>query len=283
MSDKQTRCPNCSTIYKVSVTQLTVAEGMVCCPKCESEFNALLHLFLISKDETVHSVDLSLSENQHDEFDEPKTEQHILDIFDRKISNSNITLRTYLNNLNTFNHDPITSFPVLNLSSNFQKIDKAKPKTILYIATWTLINLLLVMILFFQILWFNPVFLDRSPILNKLFMDACSLVNCETIDERYSHIRIENISLSNSSNAITEFTGQLNNHYRKGLKLPLIKVTLYNQDKMVATYVKAPDEYLVQSLSGITRIPQHSPYNFKFSINSSKIRFDQYKLQVIRP
>jgi predicted Zn finger-like uncharacterized protein len=284
MSDKQTRCPNCSTIYKVSVTQLTVAEGMVCCPKCDSEFNALLHLFFISKDKIDFSVDSSSNPipNHQDEFEEPKTEQHILDIFDRKITNSNITLRTYLNNLNTFNHDPVASFPALNLSSNFQKVDN-KPKTILYIASWTLINLLLVTILFFQILWFNPVFLDRSPFLNKLFMDACSIVNCETIDERYSHIKIENLKVLKKSSSLTEFKGELNNHYKKGLKLPLIKVTLYNQDKVVATYVKAPEEYLVESLSGITRIPQHSPYNFKISINSSKIRFDQHKLQVIRP
>lgn len=44
MSDKQTRCPKCTTIYKVTLTQLTIAQGMVCCPKCSINFNALTHL-----------------------------------------------------------------------------------------------------------------------------------------------------------------------------------------------------------------------------------------------
>ncbi len=44
MPEKHTLCPECKTIYKVSVTQLTVAQGMVCCPRCDTTFNALLHL-----------------------------------------------------------------------------------------------------------------------------------------------------------------------------------------------------------------------------------------------
>ena len=50
MTQKQTRCPNCQTVYKVSVTQLTISQGMVCCPKCSAEFNALVHLVKIEKD-----------------------------------------------------------------------------------------------------------------------------------------------------------------------------------------------------------------------------------------
>ncbi|MFX6821879.1 MJ0042-type zinc finger domain-containing protein, partial [Acinetobacter baumannii] len=44
MNEKQTRCPKCLTVYKVSLTQLTVAQGMVCCPKCNLNFNALTNL-----------------------------------------------------------------------------------------------------------------------------------------------------------------------------------------------------------------------------------------------
>lgn len=42
MNEKQTRCPKCLTVYKVSLTQLTVAQGMVCCPKCNLNFGAVV-------------------------------------------------------------------------------------------------------------------------------------------------------------------------------------------------------------------------------------------------
>ncbi|KKZ49526.1 hypothetical protein UO01_06510, partial [Acinetobacter baumannii] len=53
MNEKQTRCPKCLTVYKVSLTQLTVAQGMVCCPKCNLSFNALTNLVNVEQPETV--------------------------------------------------------------------------------------------------------------------------------------------------------------------------------------------------------------------------------------
>lgn len=284
MSDKQTRCPNCSTIYKVSVTQLTVAEGMVCCPKCSAEFNALLHLFnpqpkviepLITEaqDSTAPSEDVI----------EPKQEQHLLDIFDRKVANSNITLRTYLNNLNTFNHDPITNYPSLNLSSSIHANSQSKPRTRLYIATWAIVNTILALLLVFQFLWFNPNVLQRSPALNQAFISACNLFNCDTLDERYTHIKVQDLNIESTSAISTVFSGHLVNEYSKGLKLPLLKISIFQQGKLISSSIKAPNEYLVESLHGITRIPQDSPFGFKFSINFSQSEFDNYKLEVIRP
>ena len=68
MSDKQTSCPKCLTIYKVSVAQLTVAQGMVCCPKCSMTFNALSHLttghtFDTSEEKSSNQNDMSMSSN----------------------------------------------------------------------------------------------------------------------------------------------------------------------------------------------------------------------------
>ncbi|HJE54435.1 MAG TPA: DUF3426 domain-containing protein, partial [Acinetobacter pseudolwoffii] len=60
MSDKRTHCPTCSTTYKVTVAQLTIAQGMVCCPKCTTSFNALSHLVA----EAQNSVTTSASQDQ---------------------------------------------------------------------------------------------------------------------------------------------------------------------------------------------------------------------------
>ena len=50
MSNKQTFCPSCSTTYRISVAQLTISQGMVCCAKCSHTFNALSHLVDVQSD-----------------------------------------------------------------------------------------------------------------------------------------------------------------------------------------------------------------------------------------
>lgn len=283
MSDKQTRCPNCATIYRVSVTQLTVAQGMVCCPRCSAEFNALLHLY---QPEAVTSRTDSTEQQTKTQIrlqQEHEEERSILDIFKRKVANSNITLKTYLNNLNTFNHDPITNFPSLNLSASDDRFSRSHKKSKLYIASWTLVNCTLLLVFVFQLLWFNPHLLQRSPFLNQTFIQLCGAIHCETMDERYQQIHIYGIQQDVDTDGYYNFRGQLVNQYKKGLKLPLIKLTLYKDDQVVARYIKQPREYLIESLNGIERIPPNSPFNFKISINLSQSGFDNYKLEVIRP
>lgn len=281
MSEKQTRCPNCSTIYRVSVTQLTVAQGMVCCPKCFAEFNALLYLYQpqVLEEEKYPTEPLF--------FDEPilkikAEEQHIFEIFDRKIENSNINLRTYLNNINTYNNDPITHYPSLNLSFS-QYTKENNNKGMLYYVVWSIINLILAFILFVQVLWFNSDILSRSPALNSVFIHTCNLLSCETIDQRYNYITVDNLQLHELSKNRLILSGALTNTYKKGLELPLIKLTLIKNNKTVYSMIKKSDQYLIQSLTGITRIPQNSPYKFEIELNIARNSFDSYKIEVIRP
>ncbi|WP_089605574.1 zinc-ribbon and DUF3426 domain-containing protein [Acinetobacter piscicola] len=291
MTEKQTRCPNCQTIYKVSVTQLTVAQGMVCCPKCSTNFNALLNLQINLQTDPQNHHDSDLKEPNLDaKHGEPQTlnhqpETHILDIFDRKIENSNIDLRTYLNNLNYFNNEPIQNIPSLNLSQGINDYahQGENPKSTFYYASWGLINIALLGILLFQIVWFNPSLTDRYPLINRIFTQTCSILRCDTADQRYKHIVISNLQVKVIDKQQTQFTGQLNNKYSKSLELPLIKVLLKAHDKVVVTYIITPDEYLIESLIGIKRIPKDSPYPFKFVVTASRNTFDAYQLEVIHP
>ena len=285
MTERRTRCPNCETLYKISVTQLTISQGMVCCAKCSAEFNALVHLIIEPKEP--EEILLSSQHSPYTEqlnFEDFASEENVLDIFNRKIEGSNINLRTYLNNLNTFNNDPITNFPSLNLSSQHNVAsyhENAHSK--LYYLVWTCANLSLALLLIFQILWFNPSFLERHPTLNSSFIGICHAFKCETIDERYSHIKFKDVALIAISTETTKFSGQLINEYDKGLELPLIQISLIKDGKNISTQIKSPTEYLIDSLNGITRIPTKSPYRFEFSINVPKNSFDHYKLEVMRP
>lgn len=287
MTPKQTRCPNCQIVYKVSVTQLTLSQGMVCCAKCSTEFNALVQLVVAPEQDDTYE---SMHSSQHTTFSQPldfdayASEKDVFDIFERKIEGSNINLRTYLNNLNSFNHEPITNFPSLNLSSqhNVASSDGSRHSTLYYVI-WSLANLALVFLLIFQIMWFNPNFLERHPVLNSAFISVCHALSCETIDERYSYITIHRISVKAVKDDSVVFKGQLINEYKKGMELPLIKVSLIKDGVVSQTTIKTPSEYLIKSLTGITRIPTKSPYGFEFTIQAAQNSFDQYKLEVIRP
>lgn len=290
MTEKHTRCPECRTVYKVSVTQLTVAQGMVCCAKCSHNFNALSNLVKLPQIPESESPLSGSGLNTYDHDTAFNThifdEKDVLAIFERKIANSNIDFRTYLNNLNMIYNEPIAAFPALNLSAGQQNTIKdglSNKVQITYYVAWALTNIALFFIFLFQLLWFNPALLQRYPLLNSYFMTSCAVFNCVTLDQRYKIMSITQLNLNRINQNTAEFSGVLINNYEKSLDLPLLKISLIDQGVIKASYIKSSSDYLVESLNGITRIPTNSPYKFKFSLNVSKIPFDNYKIEVIRP
>ena len=284
MSDKQTKCPECQTVYKVSVAQLTVAQGMVCCPKCDNTFNALSHL-VFAFPQNKNSVTSQLHHIQNRSFMQATAElaqpQHILDIFQRKVEHSNIDLKTYLNNLNYFSTEPIGNIPAMKLSAPDLESEKKHGNG--YYLLWGIINLLLIGLLIFQILWFNPKFLNSSPALNSVFTQVCQFFNCSSLEERYSLISANRVKVKRVDAINTQFTGELINYYDKSLALPNIKVTLKEKQQTLFTYVYSPQEYLVESLSSIQRIPKNSPFKFDILVPMSRNDFDTYTLEIIKP
>ncbi|RZN90722.1 DUF3426 domain-containing protein, partial [Acinetobacter johnsonii] len=43
------------------------------------------------------------------------------------------------------------------------------------------------------------------------------------------------------------------------------------------------NEYLIDSLVGIKRIPKNSPFKFKFSLPVSRKSFNHYSLEIVQP
>lgn len=280
MSQKQTQCPECSTIYYVSVAQLTVAQGMVCCAKCNTHFNALSSL--ISKPSLVQAAEVPLVEEnpQNDVQPAPSHQTHVLDIFERKVENSNIDLKTYLNNLNYFIHEPVTTFPQQPFT---EKVVPSEPKHGLgYYLLWGLINLVLFMFLSLQMLWFNPHFVQRHPILNQTFEALCVLVSCESLNERYAHIQVQQLKLSTQAQK-TQFQGALVNGYSRSLPLPLLKISLLDQAGHSSEYLLDASQYLEPKYRGIARIPTQTPFKFSFELPVARNSFENYRLEIIKP
>ncbi|WP_353140692.1 DUF3426 domain-containing protein [Acinetobacter pragensis] len=296
MSNKQTFCPTCATTYKVTVAQLTMAQGMVCCPKCSTSFNALSYLVAaraamphaaaesdIQNNSTpFESQAIDISEINFQSEPQSQTEQprKLLDIFDDKVENSNIDLKTYLNNLNYFSTEPIGNFPALNWS---EKTENETKRGALYYAMWTIVNIALISSLLFQFFWFNPQYLKNSPVMAFAFNTACEVVNCSKLEEHYNLITTKKVKVRTISKKEVEFSGQLINYHDRSLALPIIKVELKDKGQVIATYSLQPQEYLTESLAGIQRIPSNSPFKFNFKLPADRKSFDNYNLEIIRP
>lgn len=296
MSNKQTFCPTCATTYKVTVAQLTMAQGMVCCPKCSTSFNALSYLVaakalmpeaaaaLELRDPNIQfesqAIDISKLNLQNELQSAAEQPRKLLDLFEDKVENSNIDLKTYLNNLNYFSTEPIGNFPALNWS---EKTDTESKRGVLYYAMWSIINIALISTLLFQFFWFNPQYLKNSPVMAFAFNAACDVFNCSKLEEHYNLIATKKVKVRTISKKEVEFSGQLINYHERSLALPVIKVELKDNGTVFSTYTLQPQQYLAESLSGIQRIPSNSPFKFNFRLPVDRKSFNSYDLEIIRP
>lgn len=286
MSEKQTTCPECLSTYKVTVPQLTAAQGMVCCPKCEATFNALSFLTSIAL-----NIDTSISfqKNKPENSSSNKAIQYpatigsrVLNIFEETVENSNINLRTYLNNLAAFNPEPIGAFPPLNLAKD-DNLYPNKKNSAKYYTVWSLINFSLIAVFVFQIILANPNSFNNNSIVNTAYKTACSVLKCENLIQQYNLMNLADIKLSSKNKTSTNISGYLINHNEHSLDLPLVRVTLSKDNIVVHSKTYNPREYLIPSLANIERIPQNSPFNFNIIVPIHKNSFDNYHLEIIHP
>jgi predicted Zn finger-like uncharacterized protein len=285
MSEKQTKCPECSSTYKVTVTQLTAAQGLVCCPKCSATFNALTHLKISTAgQESVTSYKNDKFKNNispSTDTDEASTD--ILSIFDKRVEHSNIDLRTYLNNLNYFSTDPINTFPTLNLAEDII-YENARKNSASYYTLWVFINILLIGILMFQILMFNPKFLNNNNVISHTYNKVCHLFRCAALDAQYDLLEIRKAEINLKVKTSTIIHGTLINKNETSVPLPLLRLTLLDKDG-ATVYLRSfePEEYLISSLHEIERIPQNSPFSFVIKAPIHQKHFNHYKIEIIRP
>lgn len=287
MTEKQTKCPKCTTTYKVSVAQLTVAQGMVCCPKCSHNFNALKNLVRIEViEQPAPSLD-NIEEHLHndDNFHAPRElfteEKHLLDIFERKVEQSNINLRTYLNNLNYFSTEPIDQLPSLNLADA-----DARPKLRHNVKSYVLSSVIVVVVLtvmIYQILALKPEVIHDSSTLTSIFNKVCTVLRCDMTDERYNMIVVNKLSVQATPQNETEFSGSILNNNSKSVPVPHLLVKLQNGNQVIATHTLLPKQYLEENVSSIKRIPTNSPFRFKFNLPVNRKSFDTYSLEIVKP
>lgn len=226
------------------------------------------------------AIDISKLNLQNELQSAAEQPRKLLDLFEDKVENSNIDLKTYLNNLNYFSTEPIGNFPALNWS---EKTDTESKRGVLYYAMWSIINIALISTLLFQFFWFNPQYLKNSPVMAFAFNAACDVFNCSKLEEHYNLIATKKVKVRTISKKEVEFSGQLINYHERSLALPVIKVELKDNGTVFSTYTLQPQQYLAESLSGIQRIPSNSPFKFNFRLPVDRKSFNSYDLEIIRP
>jgi hypothetical protein len=168
----------------------------------------------------------------------------------------------------------------MNLADN----NPAKPqKSPMYYMLWGVINFSLLALLCFQYLWFNPHILNNSPALGATYNKICLVLNCSSLQERYSLISINKLKVKRIDKQKTQFSGELINYHDTSLPLPDLKVILKVDGEVDSTYQLHANEYLIDSLVGIKRIPKNSPFKFKFSLPVSRKSFNHYSLEIVQP
>lgn len=282
MIDRQTQCPECLSIYKVSVAQLTVAQGMVCCPKCSCEFNALLYLKRPPEHQLLEQSNTQKNNTRHTSQEIITTPSDLLNIFNEKVEHSNIDLETYLNNLSYFSADAIPNIPSLNLAEEKISLTQQSARRTYYI-TWGLTTSILLSILFFQLLMFNPKFLTHSPSINQVFIKFCNFINCSDLEQQYSRIHIRSLKTYSDDHLNINLTGELINQNSHSLPMPLLLLTLSKNNEVVFHRAYTSDEYLTPNLQNVLRLPTNRPFIFDISLPLPEKNFDHYDLQIIRP
>lgn len=292
MSNKQTRCPDCFSIYKVTVPQLTVAQGLVCCPKCSTQFNAFA--FLSEHKEVPQAQSqiellpqrsfLQLAFQPNTDGLQTESSHDVMTIFELKVKHSNLNLRQYLNHLDYLQHAPVHYFPGLNLSSNSPyAIDHSgHTQPLYYYMIWGLINFSLAVCLILQLLWLNPDVVDRYPSLKQGLNQSCIVLSCQTIEQRYEQMEILNLNIIPRNSNQTQFTGELVNHYDSSLKLPILKIS-YEKNNQPYSKIYTANEYLVRRFNGISRIPRKLPYEFEFTLPEAYHTSIIYQIEILHP
>ncbi len=124
--------------------------------------------------------------------------------------------------------------------------------------------------------------MQQSPAISHAFNYVCQILHCSKSAEQYQLLYIEKVKLRRIDIEHTRFSGVLVNQNNKSIELPNLKLSFGqegNQEEIIFT----PQQYLVENLRGIQRIPTNTPFKFQFDLNKSKKSLVNYRLEIVHP
>lgn len=270
MCDIQTQCPNCKTQYLVSPTQLSIAKGTVCCPKCEHHFNAyefLSHLPYITQLEANYEYVTALAHHRLHE----RGSENALAIFERKIEPSSLDLLSYLNTY-IVNEEENLNFKRHPSFFSLQKNTTTRLMNALVHLFLIVLNLLVFGIILSQFTNNNRDLKQHFPLLGIFSDHACSVVKCN--NKINTELRIEATKIHQDYPEFTTITGKFVNYSHSSRTLPIVQVVTPQR-----IFSFTSKQYLPLAQQGKQHLqPQQSLY-FRIDI-PLKDANQQFKLQL---
>lgn len=277
--NKQTQCPQCLTFYHVSLIQLSLAQGMVCCPKCGCTFNALTYLvqYEVEPENKKNNINLN-----HLFKNAPlNTPAHISNLYNQKAQHSNIDLYTYLNSLKQTEIDLIYPKPNLNLSDQQDK--KQNNYSSSHYLFWGVLNLVLLIFLTLQILISNARVGANLPWLAQPIQTVCSFVSCPNHILGFQFLIVEHVSIQAQSRQKSRISGQIFNQSTQDLVLPHLRLRLLNNKKEVFSQTYLPLNYVNFEHKTIQSISPNQPLSWQIIVPLSQKQFDEYQIEIVKP
>ncbi|MCF6280664.1 MAG: zinc-ribbon and DUF3426 domain-containing protein [Candidatus Polarisedimenticolaceae bacterium] len=253
-----TECPHCQTLFRISPAQLEQANGTVRCCRCDEIFDAREQLRAPS--ESTATEPSPINPVIDSEIPTP-TEQHVEALEDNLLRELSDDIEHQPESLSS----PLSEETLESNSSGAEQVESTLPssadpgqllgkqpdKPRKYSFAWSLLALLALTSLLFQLVWFERALLIQHPDGAKLLEIMCQQLGC-TLPPRKNTRKIEIVSRSFSVHPTTPNALQLHLTFisktRYDQLYPQLQINLFNTaGLLLASRIFKPSEYLSES------------------------------------
>ena len=240
----QVECPNCHTLFRITETQLDMADGMVRCGYCKEVFDARAANDLHPDEDRLQAFEDTLRQN----IQQPELSRRI-----------------------EAEHEPFFSGKTDNIvPDQFRTERDARHYSMLATVNWSLAILALIAALAAEFIWFNQPELMLNPRLEPLKAKLCELTDCQHLQVR-DPSKIEMISRNvythpNEKEALMVST-TLVNHASYAQPYPEVQIDFSNvRGELVASRRFVPEEYLQTDSEQLSLLQSGNPVTFGLEI-----------------
>ena len=240
----QAECPNCHTLFRITETQLDMADGMVRCGFCKEVFDARVENDLHHDENQLHAFE----DTQQKDIQQPEASQQTEPEHE------------------SFFYDETNDI----VPDRLRAESNGSPYSTLATVSWSLAILVLIAALAAEYIWFNQPELLLDQRLKPITAKLCELTDCERLQTR-DPSQIEMISRNvythpNEKDALMIST-TLVNHAAYPQPYPDVQIDFSNvRGELVASRRFIPEEYLQIDNEQLHLLQSGNPITFGLEI-----------------
>tara|TARA_B100000686_G_scaffold300055_1_gene334308 strand:+ start:2612 stop:3382 length:771 start_codon:yes stop_codon:yes gene_type:complete len=252
-----TRCPNCTSVFKVTPQHLQMQEGIVRCGQCLQVFNGYADLVTLQEVDNNKSLKL------------PIGDEEVKEVIKKEVSPVEVS-----GSIKTEEIGPYT-------------FDATKPPKISRL--WGFFNILLLFILAGQVVYLYRTELSISaPSIRPYLEQYCTILNCKIpIPQQIELLSIESIDVQKGKihqQGVVTLIAMIRNQAIFSQQLPSLELTLTDiQDQALASRIFTPAEYFKENINSSYIIGANAEIRAVLVIDSGDLNAFGYRLILLYP